>query len=149
MRTGARTHHLAKIPDSHISKITNSSRLSPPVQGVIMTLSRCVLINLKRNTPQGREIPGACSDTYVMTYCFRHWLIRYGITSGLHIVLKCKQTKKLSRRDTVFYRTPTMLCDCIIWPLVAKCRRNITPSVSHTLRLTATTRQPLPTWQTV
>ena len=41
------------------------------------------------------EGPGACGGTDMMTYYFRHWLPRYGITPGLPIVLRYRRTKPL------------------------------------------------------
>ena len=47
----------------------------------------------KKHAPNRKEKPGACSDSYMMTYCLRHWLPRYATTHGLNIVLRYKQTK--------------------------------------------------------
>ena len=50
-------------------------------------------IILKEEHAPRRGGPGACSDTYMLTYCLRHWFTRYDIASGLHIVLRYKLTE--------------------------------------------------------
>ena len=71
----------------------------------------------KEHAPR-RGGPGTCSDTYMLTYCLRHWFTRYRIAHGLHIVLRYKRPEPLQGMLVTGQVFPVAVPVVLITPLV-------------------------------
>jgi hypothetical protein len=78
-----------------MKKAATGAITSPRAAAFVNSLAVVFLFAHRKTRPEEEENPGACSDIYMLTYCLRHWFTRYGIASGLPIVLRYKRPESL------------------------------------------------------